>query len=126
MSNVEIPACSIVTMPTRKAVKYTTSTLCIYEVQFFEIMVVLNPQLDMLPIVHLKSKVEPDQMPVTLINQSKDVIHLTKHVKVGSLKIYANYQDIHILKYISSLLNNRKTCYPVPHWMSNLCVPHQK
>ena len=50
----------------------------------------------MLPSIHLKDEVEPGQIPLTLINLSHDVIQVTKHILIGSLWLYADYQKMQI------------------------------
>ena len=47
----------------------------------------------MMPTVCLKDEVEPAQVPLTLINLSHDVIQDAKHNLIGSLLLYANYQE---------------------------------
>ena len=54
ISNIEIPAYSIVTIPIRKTGKCITSEPCIFEVETSEIIGVQNPPLVLLPTVHLK------------------------------------------------------------------------
>ena len=73
-------------------------TTCIYEVKINEVMAIQQSQLVMPPTVHLKSKTEPGQVPVTLISLSCDKIHLIKHAIGRSLELYANYQDIQNLE----------------------------
>ena len=52
----------------------------------------------MSPTVYSKGKIESDQVPITLINMSNDVIHAEKHTLIGSLKLYADCQEIQKLK----------------------------
>ena len=59
-----------------------------------EILGVQNPQLFMLPIVHLKDEIKPDHVSVTLLNLSHDVIQVAKHALVRSLKLYMDYPEI--------------------------------
>ena len=77
----------ILAIPTRRSGTCSSDTLCVYEVQGKEIFINVNPQLVMLPAIYLKNKVEPDQVPVTLINLSNDPAQLTKHVSVPDLEI---------------------------------------
>ena len=44
-----------------------------------------NPQLVMLPTLHLKDEVELDQVLLTFINLSHDTMHIAKHAVMGSL-----------------------------------------
>ena len=47
----------------------------------------------MLPTIHLKNKVEADQVSVTSRNLSNDPIQLTKHAPVGPLQLNTDYHE---------------------------------
>ena len=47
----------------------------------------------MLPTIHSKCEIEPNYIPVTLVNVLDDQVQLAKHVTVGSLKLYSEYPD---------------------------------
>ena len=91
INNIKISAHSIVTISTRENGMCTMSTLCISELKIKGIMVFQDPQLVMLKIVHLKSKVESNQVLITLINLSNDTMHITRHILVRSLRLYTNF-----------------------------------
>ena len=57
ISNIEIPAHSVVTIPTRKTGRCTTNTPCIFEVDINKILSVNSLQLVMLQTFHLKCEV---------------------------------------------------------------------
>ena len=64
VSNIEIPAHSIVPIPTKKTGKCTTDALCIFQVEISEIIGVQNAYLVMLPTVHSKDGVELGKIPI--------------------------------------------------------------
>ena len=63
ISNVQIPAFCIATMPTK--LKGKCIILCMLGVEVNEIVHIWNSQLFMLPMVHLKEEVEPAQVLLT-------------------------------------------------------------
>ena len=99
------------------------------KVHINEILVTQNPQLIMTPMLHLKNEIEPDHIPVTFVNISDDLVQLTKHVPVGSLQLYTEYQDkwntfdIEINHFIKEKENDN---YLKTNKMQNLCVLLQK
>ena len=86
--NVEIPACSIAIVLTKKTGTCIPNMLCAYDVQVNEILIAQNPQLIMLLTIQLKNEIKPDHVPVTFINFSNDPVQLTKNIQVGSLQLY--------------------------------------
>ena len=61
ISNIEICASYIVTQHTRKTGKCSTNVPCVYVVEVNEMLGVHSLRLVMLPIVHLKDAIIPDQ-----------------------------------------------------------------
>ena len=68
--------------------KCIATTPCILKVEIDEILTIQNPQLVMLPTVHLKDEVEPLQKPLTLINLSYGTIQTAKHTIIRTLCLY--------------------------------------
>ena len=62
---IEIPVHSIVTIPTRRNSKCTSSTPCVYELQVNEMFITQDPEVFMLPAIYLKNETEPDHVPIT-------------------------------------------------------------
>ena len=75
-------------------------------------MIVLLPQVVMLPTVHLKGEIELDWMPVTLVNLSNDVIHVAKCDLVGYLKLRADYHKIQYLKIHQLVVEQQEDVLP--------------
>ena len=50
----------------------TSSTPCVYVVQVNKTLIALNPQLAMLPAIHLETQIELYHVPVTFVNVSND------------------------------------------------------
>ena len=98
IGNVQISICSIVPIPTKGTGKCTTSTPCIFDVQIDEMIDVQSPKFIMLPTVYLRDKVEPAQVPLTLINLSHDVIWVAKDTWSASFQLYADYHKLQNLK----------------------------
>ena len=48
----------------------------------------------MIPMAHLKDEVEPDQVPLTLLNLSEVMIKIATHTKMATLWLYADYQEL--------------------------------
>ena len=86
ISNIEIPACSIVTIPTWKTGKCTTNAVCIFEV-------VISEEYMFRTSSYVTNCTFKRQIPMTLINLSHDMIQVAKHVLTGCLKLYAVYQE---------------------------------
>ena len=119
-----IYAHSVLPMLIRKTGKYILSTPCIYEVKINEIMVVQKSQLVMLPIVYLKSKDETDQVSVTLINLSNDEMNLAKCGLDGTLKFYADYEEIQNLKFHQLVAEQQTDMLPcTPPDTKPVCSP---
>ena len=62
--NVQIPVCSIVTIPTERTGKCDTTNKCIFKVDTDEIGSFQNPQLVIFPTIHLNDYTEPEQVPL--------------------------------------------------------------
>ena len=65
ISNLQIPAHCIATIPTKLTGKCITATLCIMEVNTNEIISICNLEVFMLPMVYLKDEMEPAQVLLT-------------------------------------------------------------
>ena len=74
ISIMQIPAHFIVTILTKLNSKCITATPCILEVDIDEMVSIQNLKLIMLPMVHLKNKIEPVQVQLTIINSSHNAI----------------------------------------------------
>ena len=70
VSNVQIPTHCIATIPTKQTFKCVADTPGTLAVKKDEITTIQNPQLAMLPKVHLKGEVKPVQVLLTLVNLS--------------------------------------------------------
>ena len=66
ISYVQIPTCCIAPIPTKLTDRCITTTPCILEVEIDGVTYIQNPQLVMMPTVHLKDEVEPVQIPLTV------------------------------------------------------------
>ena len=44
-------------------------------------------------MVHLKDKIKLEQIPITLLNLSQNVIQVGIHALTGSLKLYTDYHE---------------------------------
>ena len=62
ISNIEIPAYCIATMP-RKKPRHMSTTACVYEEHVNKIMITQNPNLVTLPAIHLKNKIYLSHVP---------------------------------------------------------------
>ena len=93
VGNVEIPSHSIATIPIKRTGTCIASTPCVYKVQANKILKTQNPQLVMLPTVHLKNDIEQDHFPFKCITFLNDPVHLTKYTLIWSLHLYNEYQD---------------------------------
>ena len=67
---MQIPTHSIATIPTKWIGKCDATTPSIFEVEIDEIIYIKNPQLVMLPTIHLKVEIEPEQVLLAFINLS--------------------------------------------------------
>ena len=59
---MQIPVHSILTIPSKLTGKHNAAKPCIFEVEIDEIKNIQNPLLIMLPAVHLKNEIEPEQV----------------------------------------------------------------
>ena len=75
-----------------------------------EIISIQNPQLVMLPTVHLKDKSELEQVPLTFLNLSLDTVWVARHTLILSLHLYVDYQDCKVLKYTTLVQNTTLPC----------------
>ena len=98
-SNVQLPAHSIAAIPAKLTCKCITATPCILEMEIDEIVNIQNPQLVMLPTVHLKDVVEPAQVLLTCINLSYDAILITKHTVRELFSYMLTIRNSRILRY---------------------------
>ena len=80
-------------IPRRKSGIGISNMACMYELQVDAVLITQNPQLVMIPTVHLQNETEPDQVPVTLVSLSRDSAQLTKHTPVGFLQLYTDYNN---------------------------------
>ena len=101
-------------MPTERTGKYNTTTTCIFEIETDEILSIQNPQLIMLPTVHLKDEIEQEQVPITFIDLSPVPIWVAIHTTIESL--HADYQDLQGLKILQLVVEQSDTtlCYAPP------------
>ena len=85
-------------------------------------MTTQNPQLVILPTIHLKKKntTELDQVPVTLIIPSNDPIQLTKYAPVGSLQLFTDYHENQSIADQKIKIVAEKEGEILP------CIPHEK
>ena len=52
----------------------------------------------MLPMAHLKAKIEPAQVQITLINLLYDAVWIAEHTVMETLWLYIGYQELQNLK----------------------------
>ena len=98
ISNMQIPVCCIVTTPTKVNGKCITGTPCILEVEIDELTTIQNLQLVILPTVHLKDEVEPDQVLLTLTDFPYDAIQIARHTVMGT-ELYVIIRNLKILRF---------------------------
>ena len=94
INNVQIPTNCIVTKPTKLTGKCITAMPCLLEMEVDEIITIQNPPLVMYPKVHLKDKLEPVQIPLTLIHLSHDAIQIAKYTVMETFWLYVDYQEL--------------------------------
>ena len=63
-----------------------------------EVIPIPNQKFVMMPTVHLKDKIKPAQVLLTLINLSDEVIQIGKHTITGTLQLKVNDQELQDFK----------------------------
>ena len=94
MSNVQIPIHCFGAIPTKLTSDYIATTPCTLKMEKDEKITIQNPQLAMLPTVHLKDVVDPAQVLLTLIRLPYDVIQIAKYTVMRTLQLHFDYQEI--------------------------------
>ena len=78
-NNIQVLAHCIVTILTKLSGKYIVTTSCILQVEIDEVISIWEPQLVMVPTVHLKDEAKPAQLLLTTINLLDELIQIGKH-----------------------------------------------
>ena len=115
-------------MPERRIGTWTSSALCVYELQFNEMLTTDNPLVIILLAIYLykKIKLSPTMSWVTFVNLLNYQVQLTKQTSIGSLQLYSEYLhklNVCVIETNQVTLKRKMVCYLVPHRMLNMYIP---
>ena len=126
ISNIWTAAHSNATIPMKMTGKGTAKIACIFQVEIDEILGIQQPTVNHVANCSFKGKVEPGQVPLSLINLLHEAIQIAKHTIIGSLIIrnknisslhhsdigHTKLLTININKEIIFLLHKKLMLYP--------------